>query len=102
LKRNDGLQFDQNLVRRFVQLVGIYPAGNLVRLNTGEVAVVVKVHAPDPYRPQVRVLFNRDGKRRDLAYDLNLWEPADDPQRPSSVVAPLDPAAFDFDPLMLM
>ena len=31
LKRNDGLQFDQNLVRRFVQLVGIYPAGNLVR-----------------------------------------------------------------------
>jgi putative nucleotidyltransferase with HDIG domain len=102
LKRNDGLQFDQNLVRRFVQLVGIYPAGNLVRLNTGEVAVVVKVHAPDPYRPQVRVLFNRDGKRRDLAYDLNLWEPADDPQRPSSVVAPLDPAAFDFDPLSLM
>ncbi len=102
LKRNDGLQFDQNLVRRFVQLVGIYPAGNLVRLNTGEVAVVLKVHAPDPYRPQVRVLFNRDGKRLDLAYDLNLWEPADDPQRPASVVAPLDPAAFDFDPLMLM
>jgi putative nucleotidyltransferase with HDIG domain len=102
LKRNDGLQFDQHLVRRFVQLVGIYPAGNLVRLNTGEVAVVVKVHAPDPYRPQVRVLVNRDGKRLDLAYDLNLWEPADDPQRPSSVVAPLDPAAFDFDPLMLM
>ena len=34
LKRNDGLQFDQHLVRRFVQLVGIYPAGNLVRLDT--------------------------------------------------------------------
>jgi hypothetical protein len=33
---------------------------------------------------------------------LNLWEPCDDPQRPSSVVAPVDPAAFDFDPLMLM
>jgi putative nucleotidyltransferase with HDIG domain len=102
LKRNDGLQFDQHLVRRFVQLVGIYPAGNLVRLNTGEIAVVRKVHAPDPYRPQVRVLITRDGARLELAYDLNLWEPADDPQRPSSVVAPLDPAAFDFDPLMLM
>ena len=25
-------------VRRFVQLIGIYPAGNLVRLNTGAVA----------------------------------------------------------------
>ena len=28
LKRNDGKQFDQHLVRRFVQLIGIYPAGN--------------------------------------------------------------------------
>ncbi len=48
LKRNDGKQFDQHLVRRFVQLVGIYPIGNLVRLNTGEVAVVRSIHAPDP------------------------------------------------------
>ena len=74
LKRNDGKQFDQHLVRRFVQLVGIYPIGNLVRLNTGEVAVVLKIHAPDPYRPQVRVLFDRDGARLDLPYELNLWE----------------------------
>ena len=61
LKRNDGTQFDQHLVRRFVQLIGIYPAGNLVRLNTGEVAVVLTVYAPDPYRPHVRVLIDRDG-----------------------------------------
>jgi putative nucleotidyltransferase with HDIG domain len=109
LKRNDGQQFDQNLVRRFVQLIGIYPAGNLVRLNTGEVAVVVKVHAPDPYRPHVRILIERDGKRLDLPYEVTLWEtPADTPaengapQRPSSVVAPLDPKDYDFDPLLLM
>ena len=30
LKRNDGMQFDQHLVRRFSQLMGIYPPGNLV------------------------------------------------------------------------
>ena len=34
MKRNDGTQFDQHLVRRFVQLLGIYPPGNLVRLTT--------------------------------------------------------------------
>jgi len=102
LKRNDGTQFDQHLVRRFVQLVGIYPAGNLVRLNTGEIAVVLKVHAPDPYRPRVRVLFDRQGQRLDLAYELSLWEAPDDPDRPASIAAPLDPAAFDIDPLMLM
>jgi putative nucleotidyltransferase with HDIG domain len=102
LKRNDGAQFDQNLVRRFVQLIGIYPAGNLVRLNTGEVAVVLKVYAPDPYRPQVRVLVNRQGVRLEIPYDINLWEPTEDPQRPGSVVAPLDPADYNLDPLTLM
>ncbi|OFV92091.1 MAG: hypothetical protein A3G76_08380 [Acidobacteria bacterium RIFCSPLOWO2_12_FULL_65_11] len=101
LKRNDGLQFDQPLVRRFVQLIGIYPAGNLVRLTTGEVAVVRKVYAPDPYRPQVRVLISGNGQRLDIPYELNLWETS--PDRPSaSVVAPLDPANYNFDPLMLM
>ena len=105
LRRNDGQQFDQNLVRRFVQLVGIYPAGNLVRLNTGEVAVVVKIHAPDPYRPHVRILIDREGKRLEIPYELALWEAqAEYPvaPRPSSVVAPLDPKHFDVDPLMVM
>ena len=102
LKRSDGQQFDQHLVRRFVQLIGIYPAGNMVRLNTGEIAVVVKVYAPDPYRPQVRVLFDRAGSRLDLTYDLNLWEEQSDPDRPSSIVAPLDPADYAIDPLVLM
>jgi putative nucleotidyltransferase with HDIG domain len=102
LKRNDGQQFDQHLVRRFVQLIGIYPVGNIVRLNTGEVAVVMNIYAPDPYRPQVRVLIGRDGKRLELPYELNLWEPHDDPRRPGSVAAPLDPANYPFDPLLLM
>ncbi len=102
LKRSDGKQFDQHLVRRFVQLVGIYPAGNLVRLNTGEIAVVLKVYAPDPYRPNVRVLFNRHGTRLELPYELNLWDAGEDPQRPSAVVAPLDPAVVGVDPLELM
>ena len=66
LKRNDGTQFDQHLVRRFVQLIGIYPVGQSGALDTGEIAVVLKVYAPDPYRPQVRVLFDRRGKRLDL------------------------------------
>jgi putative nucleotidyltransferase with HDIG domain len=101
LKRNDGMQFDQHLVRRFVQLVGIYPAGTLVRVNTGETAVVLKVHALDPHRPQVRMLTTRDGVRLDLTYDLNLWE-NNDPARPSSIVSPLDPATLGVDPLTLM
>jgi putative nucleotidyltransferase with HDIG domain len=102
LKRSDGKQFDQHLVRRFVQLVGMYPAGNLVKLNTGEIAVVRKVYAPDPHRPQVRVVFDRDGTRLDTTYDVNLWETTEAGAGPSSVIAPVDPAAYDIDPLMIM
>jgi len=102
LKRNDGQHFDQHLVRRFVQLIGIYPVGTIVRLDTGEVGVVQRVYAPDPYRPHVRVLVGREGARLELPYDINLWETTDNPQLPKSIVAPLDPADFSFDPLTLI
>src|SRR5215467_4446898 len=102
LKRNDGVQFDQHLVRRFVQLLGIYPVGNFVRLNTGEIAVVRQAHAPDPYRPQVRVVYDKAGTRIDTPYDLNLWEAQPESGVPSSVTAPLDPADYPIDPLTLV
>jgi putative nucleotidyltransferase with HDIG domain len=97
LQRNDGAQFDQHLVRRFAQLVGIYPVGNLVRLDSGEIGVVLKTYAPDPYRPQVRVLIAREGTTLERPYDINLWEAAEG--QAQSVQAPLDPALFDIDPL---
>ncbi len=101
LKRADGKQFDPHLVRRFTQLIGIYPAGGPVRLNTGEIAVVVKVYAPDPHRPQVRIVIDREGHRLDFPLQINLWE-TEDPSLPRSIVAPLDPAALPFDPLTLL
>ena len=97
LQRNDGKQFDQHLVRRFVQLVGIYPAGNLVRLDTGEIAVVVKAHAPDPYRPRVKVLLAADRTALARPYEVNLWETHEGVA--DSVEAPLDPADYGIDPL---
>jgi putative nucleotidyltransferase with HDIG domain len=102
LQRNDGKQFDQNLIRRFVQLLGIYPVGNLVKLDSGEVAVVLQVHAPDPYRPKVRVLFASEGARLELPRDVNLWEVDPDARpriRASSVIAPLNPGDYGIDPL---
>jgi putative nucleotidyltransferase with HDIG domain len=102
LKRNDGTQFDQHLVRRFVQLLGVYPPGNLVKLSSGEVAVVLKIHAPDPYRPRVRVLFDQSGGRLDLPYERNLFESAGQGPPPPTVVAPVDPGGFGIDPLEFM
>ena len=102
LKRNDGTQFDAHLVRRFVQLLGIYPPGNLVKLSTGEVAVVSQIHAPDPHRPRVRVLFGSDGMRLDLPHDRNLWEPPHEGAPLDSIVSPVEPADYGIDPLAHM
>jgi putative nucleotidyltransferase with HDIG domain len=97
LQRNDGKQFDQNLVRRFIQLVGIYPAGNLVRLDTGETAVVMKTYAPDPYRPRVKVLFANDRTPLHRPYEINLWEGHEG--LADSIQAPVDPTEYGIDPL---
>jgi len=101
LKHQDGAQFDNRLVRRFVQLVGIYPAGNLVRLNTGETAVVTKIYAPDPHRPRVKVVLDRTGARVDFPYEVNLWEQNGEGHA-NAIVAPLDSAAVGIDPLSLL
>jgi putative nucleotidyltransferase with HDIG domain len=97
LQRNDGTQFDQHLVRRFVQLVGIYPAGNLVKLDTGEIAVVIKPYAPDPYRPRVKVLIRASGQKLERPFEVNLWEAPEG--HPQTVRSPIDPATVDLDPL---
>ncbi len=102
LKRGEGREFDQNLVRRFVQLMGLYPVGSLVTLNTGACAVVMRSCAADPHRPRVRVVFDADGRRVAARYDINLWEVEPAPQRASSVTGPANALDPTFDPLSVM
>ena len=99
LKEHDGLHFDAQLVRRFVQLLGIYPPGTLVRLSSDAIAVVTRVHAPDPYRPRVKLLFAADGSRYDVPLDRNLWERSPDGSGQDSVVGPVEPTLYGVDPL---
>ncbi len=99
MKRADGHQFDQHLVRRFTQLLGIYPPGGLVLLDDGAVAVVLQVHAPDPHRPRVRVIMDGHKRRLVRPVDINLFETSDNPTHPRRVVAPLDPGEYSVDPL---
>jgi len=102
LRRNDGRQFDQHLTRRFVQLIGIYPPGALVKLDTGHLAVVVRVHALDPYRPQVKIVTDELGAKLHQPYELNLWEKDVRDGRPRTVAAPVDPSTIDVDTLALL
>jgi putative nucleotidyltransferase with HDIG domain len=102
LQRNDGSQFDQRLVRRFVQIIGIYPVGNVVRLDTGELGIVLRVNPRDPHRPQVRVVLDREGRKYLRPYDVNLWQSPEGGRWPCTVTAPVDPLTIGLDPLALL
>ena len=99
--QKDGSLFDHHLIRRFVQLIGIYPPGNLVRLSNDEIAVVQRVHAPDPFRPKVRVMIDASGQQLARPREVNLWQSAGG-ENDVSIVAPLDPSDYSIDPMSLI
>jgi hypothetical protein len=93
-----GTVFDPKLLEVFVRLVGIYPVGSLVRLNSGELALVVKANPTDPSRPFVRLLFDRSGRRfaEEQEVDLTELEPESGRFRRTIIMA-VDPASKNFD-----
>jgi putative nucleotidyltransferase with HDIG domain len=93
-----GTVFDPKLLEVFVRMVGIYPAGSLLRLSTGELALVVKANPNDSSRPFVRLLFDRTGRRlaEDREVDLTEQDPESGQFRRSIIMA-VDPATKSFD-----
>lgn len=93
-----GTVFDPKLLDAFVRMVGIYPVGSLVRLSTGELALVVKANPADSSRPFVRLLFDRTGRRLAEEKEVDLTE--QDPgsgQFCRSIIMAVDPASKNFD-----
>ncbi len=63
LLREAGRGFDAQLVKVFASMIGIYPVGTVLELDTGEYAVVVKPSRDmaDIARPFVNVISGADG-----------------------------------------
>lgn len=71
LETGAGRGFDPRVVRVFLSLVGVYPVGSLVELDTGETGLVVRNSDTELGRPTVLVVLDAagnavDGEERDL------------------------------------
>jgi putative nucleotidyltransferase with HDIG domain len=91
--------FNQVLLKRFVNLMGLFPVGNLVRLSGDEVAVVTAEHPADPFRPQVKILTDRVGTLLEDPPLANTWERDSRGEHPYAVVEAVDPESVGIDPL---
>lgn len=92
------IEFQAELVEEFIQAVGIYPAGTLVELSSGEVAVVVAEYRTRRLRPKVMVLL--DASKQPCAnvkvIDL-MSEKETDQGGPLEISSSLEPEAYGID-----
>ncbi|NBD26102.1 HD-GYP domain-containing protein [Paenibacillus glycinis] len=67
-----GTLYEQRMLQLFRDKVAIYPLGVTVRLQTGEVGVVVDINSSIPHRPVVRVLNDEAGQELKAPYEVDL------------------------------
>jgi len=70
--------FQTELVEEFIQAIGMFPAGTLVELTTGEVAVVVTESRTRRLRPKIMMLLNADKSPREDYIICNLMHETHD------------------------
>jgi putative nucleotidyltransferase with HDIG domain len=100
MQQQDGTAFNKSLLRRFVNMMGLYPVGTLVRLNTEELAVVTREHPEDPFRPQVKLVRDAQGNACESDMLANTWERDVRGEFPLAIVEAVDPDQAGIDPLV--
>lgn len=88
LHHNSGTQFDSDLVRKFVAMIGLYPPGYLMEMSNGEVGIILSAERGFQLKPRVIMILGPD-KEPQPERILNLAHaPQDDrghPYEPAGV-----------------
>ena len=65
-------EFEKTLVEVVIRSVGVYPVGSLVRLNTGEQAIVVGVNPSQRLKPLVKITGGPQGESYTTPVQVDL------------------------------
>lgn len=90
-----GTEFHPALLREFVKMMGVYPVGSLVLLNTGEVGIVVENNPEIPFllRPKVRLITDAE-RNKMLGETIDLSAADEAGKFPRSIVKTLNPDEY--------
>lgn len=80
---------DSTLVQRFIQVVGVYPVGSVVELNTGEMGIVKQVNHGAPLAPVIFLVRSAGNTLLSKPHEKDLSQQIERPHR--SITAILDP-----------
>lgn len=98
MEKGNGSEFRTDYFLAFMRVLGNIPIGSMLRLTTGETALVIGMSAGSGDLPRVRVLADASGKdvSEEIIIDLNELDPATN--RPKRQIASiLDQAVRDVD-----
>ena len=65
-------KYDEELVKQFIQCIGIFPVGSLVKLNNEKIAMVLKQHLVHTTKPVVKVFYSVRGNHYLEPKELDL------------------------------
>lgn len=83
-------QFEKTLVELMIRSIGVYPVGSLLKLNTGEQAVVVGVNSQQRLKPLVKITTDPQGRSYATPIEIDLAAPPSD-HTVRAVLRVLDP-----------
>jgi HD-GYP domain-containing protein (c-di-GMP phosphodiesterase class II) len=84
-----------SIVERFIEMMGNYPVGTLVRLDTNEVAIVYRPNPLEENAPLVRILIDGNGKRLSAPREQTLVNK--DGSHYAEIVTVVDPLLKNID-----
>ncbi|MBN1782135.1 hypothetical protein JW948_13465 [bacterium] len=91
MMQESGKKFHPDLLENFFSVIGIFPPGTLVELDTGETGLVIQSSVFDIRRPQVEILYDNQGNRFRNPMIANLVEKDRRGQYKRSIVRSIAP-----------
>lgn len=93
LRKDSHSHFDAELVTKFIQAIGVYPVGSLVKLKSQKLAIVTESNWDEPAKPKVKVFYHCRFARHIEVQTLDLASPRHD----DAIEAAVKPEDFGID-----